>query len=239
MEPIDLLEILERAARGASRGGAVSGAAQVWSAAFGGERRDGIAESRCRTAAGSASPRSATPGVITDDDGPIGGRTSPGCGPRRVEGPPRQVAHCLTSRPDPDQGANFVRNLILFAIRTTEDGDNDVQGYPGPPGRRTAQRHRLKVAVDLARRHGAHLTGIFVLDIPGSDLFYGAGMPYAGGGGMTEMVNSLRAEPAARADAMAAGVRRSDSADKALRASGGWWKAIPSRCSRCTRDMPI
>lgn len=61
---------------------------------------------------------------------------------------------------------------------------------------------RLKVAVDLARRQGAHLTGIFVLDIPGSDLFYGAGMPYAGGGGMSEMVNSLRAESAARADAM-------------------------------------
>jgi nucleotide-binding universal stress UspA family protein len=61
---------------------------------------------------------------------------------------------------------------------------------------------RLKVAVDLARRQGAHLTGIFVLDIPGSDLFYGAGMPYAGGGGMSEMVNSLRAETAARADTM-------------------------------------
>ena len=61
---------------------------------------------------------------------------------------------------------------------------------------------RLKVAVDLARRQGAHLTGLFVLDIPGSDLFYGAGMPYAGGGGMTEMVNTLRAEASSRADAM-------------------------------------
>jgi nucleotide-binding universal stress UspA family protein len=61
---------------------------------------------------------------------------------------------------------------------------------------------RLKVAVDLARRQAAHLTGIYVLDIPGSDLFYGAGMPYAGGGGMTEMVNSLRADQATRADAM-------------------------------------
>jgi hypothetical protein len=29
---------------------------------------------------------------------------------------------------------------------------------------------RLKVAVELARRQGAHLTGIFVLDIPGSDV---------------------------------------------------------------------
>jgi nucleotide-binding universal stress UspA family protein len=62
---------------------------------------------------------------------------------------------------------------------------------------------RLKVAVDLARRHGAHLTGLFVLDIPGSDLFYGAGMPYAGGGGMSEMVNSLRADQAAHAEVVA------------------------------------
>ncbi len=62
---------------------------------------------------------------------------------------------------------------------------------------------RLKVAVDLARRQGAHLTGIFVLDIPGSDLFYGAGMPYAGGGGMSEMVNALRADQAARAEVVA------------------------------------
>jgi nucleotide-binding universal stress UspA family protein len=59
---------------------------------------------------------------------------------------------------------------------------------------------RLKVAVDLARRHGAHLTGIFVVDIPGSNLFYGEGMPYAGGGGMSEMLNSLRADQSARAD---------------------------------------
>ncbi len=58
---------------------------------------------------------------------------------------------------------------------------------------------RLKVAVALAQRHEAHLTGIFVLDLPGSDLFYGAGMPYAGGG-VTDMVNSLRTGFASRAD---------------------------------------
>src|ERR1051326_3328646 len=61
---------------------------------------------------------------------------------------------------------------------------------------------RLKVAVDLAKRNGVHLTGIFVVDIPGSDLFYGAGMPYAGGGGMSDMVNSLRADASARAEAI-------------------------------------
>jgi nucleotide-binding universal stress UspA family protein len=62
---------------------------------------------------------------------------------------------------------------------------------------------RLKVAVDLARRHKAHLTGIFVSDIPGSDLFYGAGMPFAAGGGLDQMVNALRAEANSRADAVA------------------------------------
>jgi nucleotide-binding universal stress UspA family protein len=66
----------------------------------------------------------------------------------------------------------------------------------------TRSETRLKLAVDLARRAGAHLTGIFVTDIPGSDLFYGAGMPYAGGGGMSDIVNSLRADASARSDAI-------------------------------------
>jgi nucleotide-binding universal stress UspA family protein len=56
--------------------------------------------------------------------------------------------------------------------------------------------------VDLARRQGAYLTGIFVLDIPATDLFLGAGMPYAGGDGMSEMMNSLRADTAVRGDAI-------------------------------------
>jgi nucleotide-binding universal stress UspA family protein len=60
---------------------------------------------------------------------------------------------------------------------------------------------RLNVAMDLARRQKAHLTGIFVIDIPGSNMFIGAGMPYASGVGMEQMVNSLRAEFAARAEA--------------------------------------
>jgi nucleotide-binding universal stress UspA family protein len=62
---------------------------------------------------------------------------------------------------------------------------------------------RLKVAADIARRNGAHLTGIFIADIPGSDLFYGAGMPFATGGGMDQMVNALRADAMARADTVA------------------------------------
>ncbi len=81
---------------------------------------------------------------------------------------------------------------------------------------------RLKVAVDLARRQAAHLTAIFVVDIPGSDLFYGAGMPYAGGGGMNEMVSSLRADAVSRADACAQEFR------DALRREGleGEWRMV-------------
>jgi nucleotide-binding universal stress UspA family protein len=59
---------------------------------------------------------------------------------------------------------------------------------------------RLKVALDLARRQQAYLTGMFVVDIPGSDLFYGAGMPFAGGVGMDQMVNTLRNDATERAD---------------------------------------
>jgi nucleotide-binding universal stress UspA family protein len=81
---------------------------------------------------------------------------------------------------------------------------------------------RLKVAVDLAKRSAAHLTGIFVIDIPGSDLFYGAGMPYAGGGGMSDMVNSLRADASARADAVGEDFR------EAIRREGleGEWRVV-------------
>jgi hypothetical protein len=59
---------------------------------------------------------------------------------------------------------------------------------------------RLKIAVDLARRNSAYLTGIFMIDIPGSELFFGAGMPFTGGMGMEQMVGSLRADAATRAD---------------------------------------
>src|ERR1700738_4771537 len=81
---------------------------------------------------------------------------------------------------------------------------------------------RLKVAVDLALRQKAHLTGIFVVDIPGSDFFYGSGMPFAAGGGMDQMVNSLRSDAAARAEATGAEFR------EALRRQGleGEWRAV-------------
>jgi nucleotide-binding universal stress UspA family protein len=80
---------------------------------------------------------------------------------------------------------------------------------------------RLKVALDLARRNAAHLTGIFVVDIPGHTMFYGAGMPYAGGG-LNEIVNSLRADAIARADAAGQEFR------EALRREGlgGEWRLV-------------
>ena len=60
---------------------------------------------------------------------------------------------------------------------------------------------RMKIAARLAKANQAHLTGLFVIDIPGTDLFYGAGMPFAGGGGMNQMLTTLRSEANARADA--------------------------------------
>jgi nucleotide-binding universal stress UspA family protein len=66
---------------------------------------------------------------------------------------------------------------------------------------------RMKVAVDLARRHNAHLTGIFVIDLPGTDWFIGSGMSFGPGigmdhgVGMDQMVHALRTEHSARAEA--------------------------------------
>jgi len=37
---------------------------------------------------------------------------------------------------------------------------------------------RLELAARLAMRHGAHLTGLHVIDIPSANYFYGAAMPF-------------------------------------------------------------
>jgi nucleotide-binding universal stress UspA family protein len=52
---------------------------------------------------------------------------------------------------------------------------------------------RLKVAVAVARQHGAHLTGLCVADIPSAEYFYGATLPFAGGG-PEEVVARMRAD---------------------------------------------
>lgn len=58
----------------------------------------------------------------------------------------------------------------------------------------TSQRSqvRLDVASALARRHGAHLTGFFVVDVPDSTFFYGGAVPYASGG--VDLVSQMRTE---------------------------------------------
>ena len=57
---------------------------------------------------------------------------------------------------------------------------------------------RLRIALDLARRHGARLSGLAVIDLPGAELFFGTGMPFVAGG-TDQMMNALRAEATAHA----------------------------------------
>ena len=55
---------------------------------------------------------------------------------------------------------------------------------------------RLRLAVALARRHGAHLTGLYAADIPNTEFFYGATLPFASGG-PEDLVRRLRSNAAA------------------------------------------
>jgi nucleotide-binding universal stress UspA family protein len=52
---------------------------------------------------------------------------------------------------------------------------------------------RLAVAAGLAARHGAHLTGLHVVDIPSANYFYGAAMPFVPAN-PEEIVERMRAE---------------------------------------------
>jgi nucleotide-binding universal stress UspA family protein len=58
---------------------------------------------------------------------------------------------------------------------------------------------RLGIAADLAIRHGAFLTGVFVLDVPNTDYFYGAGLPMAGLG-PDQLFDVMTAEARAAAE---------------------------------------
>ncbi len=51
---------------------------------------------------------------------------------------------------------------------------------------------RLATAAALARRHGARLTGLFVVDVPESAFFYGGAVPYATAG--IDLVAQTRGE---------------------------------------------
>jgi nucleotide-binding universal stress UspA family protein len=57
---------------------------------------------------------------------------------------------------------------------------------------------RLAVAADLAARHSAHLTGVYVLDIPSANYFYGVAMPFVPAN-PEEIVARMRAEATATA----------------------------------------
>lgn len=52
---------------------------------------------------------------------------------------------------------------------------------------------RTGIAMALARRFNAHLTGTFVLDIPAPEFFYGAALPFMGAG-PEQVVERMRAE---------------------------------------------
>ena len=65
---------------------------------------------------------------------------------------------------------------------------------------------RLNVAIALARRHGAHLTGLCVMDIPNTEYFYGATMQFASSG-PEQLVQRLRADAATTGASIEAGFR--------------------------------
>jgi nucleotide-binding universal stress UspA family protein len=65
---------------------------------------------------------------------------------------------------------------------------------------------RLAAAAALARRHGAHLTGVAIVDIPSTEYFYGATMPFAGSG-PEQIVTQMRNEAVAAAGPVEAAFR--------------------------------
>ena len=52
---------------------------------------------------------------------------------------------------------------------------------------------RMEFAARLAIQHGAHLTGVHVIDIPSANYFYGAAMPFVPAN-PEEIVERIRAE---------------------------------------------
>ena len=66
---------------------------------------------------------------------------------------------------------------------------------------------RLAIAVDLAVRHQACLTGLYVVDVPNTDYFYGAGLPMAGLG-PDQLVDVMTAEARAAAAPVEANFRQ-------------------------------
>jgi nucleotide-binding universal stress UspA family protein len=80
---------------------------------------------------------------------------------------------------------------------------------------------RLGIAAGVARRFGAQLTGVYVVDIPSAEFFYGAVMPLAAGGA-EQVVDQIRAEAVAAAEPVEAAFR------ELLRREGldGGWRLV-------------
>ena len=80
---------------------------------------------------------------------------------------------------------------------------------------------RLGIAAGLARRFGAQLTGVYVVDIPSAEFFYGAAMPLAAGGA-EQVVDQIRTEAVAAAEPVEASFR------ELLRREGldGGWRLV-------------
>lgn len=80
---------------------------------------------------------------------------------------------------------------------------------------------RLEVAVGLARRAGAQLTGLYVVDTPSAEFFYGAAMPLAAGGA-ERVGDQIRTEAVAAAAPVEAAFR------EVLRREGleGGWRLV-------------
>jgi nucleotide-binding universal stress UspA family protein len=80
---------------------------------------------------------------------------------------------------------------------------------------------RLAIAAGLAARHGAHLTGLHVIDIPSANYFYGAAMPFVPAN-PEEIIDRMRAEATEAAAPIEAGFR------DCLRRNGieGEWRLV-------------
>jgi nucleotide-binding universal stress UspA family protein len=66
---------------------------------------------------------------------------------------------------------------------------------------------RVEVAAGLAARHGAHLSGLYVIDLPPPDMSYGYSSAFIDLQRATDIVNELRASALAEAAAVEAGFR--------------------------------
>ena len=99
------------------------------------------------------------------------------------------------------------------------EGGNGIQGYPGSSRQRPALcRSGSRSPPAWRERSGASLTGVYVVDIPSAEFFYGAAMPLAAGGA-ERVVDQIRAEAIAAAGPVEAAFRdllRRDGLD------GGW-----------------